>query len=262
MNVSIGPIKFAIVGTQRTGTSLIRTSLSSHPDILCHGEVFKLGKRPYSLVGGYWEYSRRNLRNRIRSLVRTREFARDYLTQLYADPSHGAIGLKLMLNQCKLRPYIWSLLTELDVKAVMVRRRNVLKTLVSRRAAEVSGVYHVSGTLPTQSAVSTWVAKRIQVNTDTLLGDLGAIEAESAEWLERLKPRVEFIEVVYEDYVRGVNEGNRKILEFLGVPQMRLYSDLEKVNPDKLGELVSNYEAVERMLTGTRFAECLDSQSR
>ena len=32
---------FAIIGSQRSGTTFLRRSLDDHPDIACHGEIFR-----------------------------------------------------------------------------------------------------------------------------------------------------------------------------------------------------------------------------
>lgn len=251
------PTKFLIAGTQRTGTTLIRTSLSSHPNILCRGEVFLLGKHPYRDRGGYWHYSRLNFGNRMTALLSPSKAVASYLRNLFGNPGYSAIGFKIMLNQCKSRPYIWTELLKHEVKAILVRRRNVLKTLTSRRAAESTGVYHVSRNLKKASSVERWVAPKISLNVATLTSDLEAIESEHTSWKSRLSDHVEHIEIGYEEYVGDPVAANSTILAFLGVPNVSLESDLKKVNPDNLSELIENYDDVVKRLQGSRFAQFL-----
>ena len=50
---------------------------------------------------------------------------------------------------------------------------------------------------------------------------------------------------------------NSTILAFLGVPNVPLESDLKKVNPDNLSELIENYDDVVKRLRDSRFAQFL-----
>jgi len=169
------PTKFVVAGTQRTGTTLLRTSLSSHPRIVCHGEVFKLGKKPYALPGGYWAFTRVDSAHRLQAAFFPRHACRNFLAELYGHRECSAIGFKLMLDQCEARPYLWPLVLQHQVKTILVTRRNLLKTLVSRQTAASTGVYHVSATLPAKSAVANWAARPVRIEAATVIRDLDAI---------------------------------------------------------------------------------------
>jgi hypothetical protein len=241
-----------ILGTQRTGTTLVRTSLSSHPDIRCVGEAFKLGKKPYKEAGGFWHYSHRSIADRLRSIFLPGRSTLRYLDDLFADPRYEAIGFKLMLNQCRSRPYLWPALRDRNIRALLVSRRNVLKTLLSRLTAAQSGVYHVSKTLEQPTAVSSWKASRIHVDPSTVNQKLDAIESEHDDWLSMLSDVVPYCDIVYEDYVADMEAFNRSILDFLDVRYRPLHSDLRKVNPDKLEDIIENYDEIAATLAGTR----------
>ena len=251
------PTRFVILGSQRTGTTLIRTSLASHPDILCHGEAFNLGRKPYKDAGGYWHFSRQSFGRRVRSILRPAANTELFLSQLYESDGFAAIGFKLMLNHCRARPYIWDSLTRRNVRVLLIERRNVLKTLISRRAAQSSGVYHVSRTLRQGSAVASWTPKKVTLDIATLRQDLEAISAEHAAWKSMVGNRLSCLDVVYEEYAADGEAGNAAILDFLNVRPAPLKTDLKKVNPDKLEDIVENFEQVAAELDGTRFAPYL-----
>ena len=258
--------KFVIVGTQRTGTTLIRTTLGNHPDIRCLGEVFKLGKKPYREEGGYWKFSRRNLGTRIGAIVAPARSTNEFLNSLFDNSDAAAVGFKLMLSHCEQRPYIWPILTDLGVMAIWVRRANALKTLVSRRTAAASGIYHVARSQNDLPAGTGWRTpenvedRSILIDTGTLLSDLDRIDREQAAWSRMLGDRTRYIEVVYEEYVANKQRVNDAMLQFLGVRRLPIESGLHKINPDKLSQLIRNYDQVVAVLTGTRFEECLDQQ--
>src|SRR5688572_8111341 len=178
----VEPTRFVIAGTQRTGTTLLRTSLSSHPDIDCRGEVFNLGKSPYVLPGGYWAFARQDASHRLSAAVFPRRSFRNFLDHLYRERACGAVGFKVMLNHCMSRPYLWPLIAEYGVKVILVTRRNVLKTLVSRCAAAVSGVYHVSASLPAKTAVADWKPRTVKINSATVIQELDKIAQEADGW--------------------------------------------------------------------------------
>jgi LPS sulfotransferase NodH len=249
---------FVIAGTQRTGTTLLRTSLASHPGIECRGEVFKLGRRPYALPDGYWAFTRRNVACRANAVLRPRRSTRAFLAELYGTPAVEAIGYKLMLNQCEARPYLWLQTISHGVSVIHMTRRNVLKTLVSRQAAATSGVYHVSDTLPVKSAVKDWSASLVTLDPDSLIAALDRIAAEQQGWKEIIGGARCF-DLYYEDYVADLDGWNGRILDFIGASRGCLRSDLRKVNPDSLRSLVANYGEVEAVLRGTRYASCLDA---
>jgi LPS sulfotransferase NodH len=246
---------FVIAGTQRTGTTLVRTSLSSHPRILCHGEVFKLGKRPYTHADGYWAYTRRSPAARLCALAAPQRSTARFLRDLYGATGHAAVGFKLMLSHCAARPYLWPLVRSYTPKVVFVRRENVLKTLLSRLAAAASGIYHLpastAGAAPRRSP-------RLHVDVRSLVANLEAIESEPRQWRELLRG-LPVLEIVYEDYVRTLKATNDRMLEFLGVEAIDLASDLQKINADNLAQLIDNHAEVAAALTGTRFAVCLDA---
>jgi Sulfotransferase family len=250
--------RFVIAGTQRTGTTLLRTSLSSHPDIVCHGEVFKTGRSPYALPDGYWAFSRRSRFARVKAFFRPRASTAEFLHHVFDRPECHAVGFKLMLSHCKSRPYLWQQVSDHVAAVVLMTRKNVLKTLVSRRAAAKSGVYHVSASLPVKTAVRDWSGEAVSLDVATLLQDLDDIAAEPDEW-RRLIGGSDSLEVTYEDYVECQPDWNSRVLGFLDVRALPLHSDLKKVNPDSLRALVANYDQVAQVLRQSPYAFCLAS---
>jgi hypothetical protein len=235
---------------------LLRTSLSSHPEIDCHGEVFKLGKAPYALPGGYWAYTRLDSSHRLKAALFPQRSFRDFLAQLYGQRENRAVGFKLMLNQCEATPYLWPLVKQHHVKVILVTRRNFLKTLVSRQTAATTGVYHVSASLPVKTAVVNWVARPVVIDAKTIIQDLDTIAQEVIEWKSRLG-QLEFIELIYETYVQDQPHLNEKALDFLEVPKRMLNSDLKKVNPDVLRNLIANYDEIADVVRRSPYSFCL-----
>jgi len=161
-----------------------------------------------------------------------------------------------MLNQCESMPYLWTMIRRFPVRCILVTRRNCLKTLVSRAAAASSGIYHVSATLPAKSAVKGWVAQPVTLNPDTIIRELDRISSEPARWRSRLED-VPTLEIGYETYARHQSSWNDGVLDFLGVLRQPLSSDLKKVNPDRLSDLIANYDDIADLVSKSPYAFCL-----
>jgi hypothetical protein len=128
---------------------------------------------------------------------------------------------------------------------------------VSRRAAEESGVYHVSQSLKSDAAVNVWSSRKIRLSEESLISDLEKIAAEDVSWRARLVGHANFHEMVYEDYVKAMRTANRELLTFLQVRDYELISDLKKVNPAELRDVIDNFTKVEETLSRSRFASML-----
>lgn len=109
------PRHFVVTGIQRTGTTLVRTTLDSHPDILCAGETFQTGFEPlrgkfrlfgpYRMTGnGFFVYSAASLPRQLRSVLAKPGLIDEYLDHFYAghcavrvcrvDGDSGMVGMK------------------------------------------------------------------------------------------------------------------------------------------------------------------------
>ena len=240
---------FLIFGTQRTGTTLVRTCLSSHPDTECVGESFKLGRNPYKEENSYWRFTRESLWSRIESSIAPRRSTQRYLAAFYGTRNVSAVGFKLMLSHVQARPYLWPQIMSYAPRIVYVRRLNALKVLVSREAAAQSGIYHV---------VEKRKAKTVLLDTDRLQDDLARIERETELCRELLRNASDVLEIVFEDYVADIPAGNARLLDFLGLRRETLHSSLKKVNPDNLRKVIANYDQVAQALEGSRFEIHLD----
>jgi len=76
---------------------------------------------------------------------------------------------------------------------------------------------------------------------------------------DRFKGRP-LIEVVYEDLVSAPVESFQRIGAFLGVDDIDPKKiNLRKQNADRLEDLIINFDDVQKLLSGSRFAEYLTS---
>ncbi len=229
---------FVTVGIQRTGTTLLVTSLDSHPDIMCHGDTFLSDRKAH-----YECYRNFSWKRRLGHYLDRRRQMRCYLTDFYMTPGYAAIGFKLMQSQARRYPMVWEYLREQEVKVIRVVRCNQLKILVSRILSKRTGIPHsTSRFCPPRLHLPTWNLKR----------RLDSITRENERW-SILLADVEFLPVVYERVLCDRQAEFRRILEFLRVDSnVALHSPYQKIAPNRLPDIIENYADVVRCISGTR----------
>lgn len=238
--------RFVIVGTQRTGTTLVRTSLNSHSRIRCSGEVFKTRPPPYKEPDGYWAYCRSDRMAWLKKAMTRRAHIYGFLNGLLTDGRVNAVGFKLMFSHARRYPEVVQYIRETALKVIHVERRNSLKTLLSREIAKATGVYHRIGDGPGRSATP------VRLDPRTIVARLDAIGLEGDTWRTLLTGGLEVHSITYEDFVAGQDAQSRALLAFLGVDYEPLRSELSKVNPTDPKLMIENYDEIAEVLKDTR----------
>lgn len=246
-------VKFMIVGIRRTGTTLIRTTLDSHPKIRCYGASFRFGARIAEGYGenyesGYQHWLSQSAVRKVRDLVAPGGSVKEYLDQHLEQPGCDAAGFKLLAHDFRQFPAIMSYLRAENARVIQVVRKNVLKTLISRHVKKVRRFGR-----STKEVART----QIELRADRLLRDLERLELDNEAWMP-LVEGMPYLRTTYEDFVANKDGELRRLLEFLDVAYVEdLDSPLVKVNPDDIRQIVTNYDAVEAALKGTKFEWCL-----
>lgn len=246
--------KFAIVTTQRTGTTFFLTCLDSHPQIQCAGTIFpqvnKFKFFRFDRKGSvYHRYRNNSLRRQLMHWFQRRQSVYNCLNDQYHQ-SNGvsALGFKVSYNHMESYPAIVTWLREHEIKIIHFVRHNLLKRYVSQATMRARGLAHSTKTVQP-------VKVRLQI---------GKLEKELARRVRIVeKYRRTFIdgpylEVSYESFVANREAETRRILQFLDIDRfMPLASDLKKLNPDSLEDIIENYEEVALVLKGTSYEKYL-----
>lgn len=138
-----------------------------------------------------------------------------------------------------------------DVKILHLVRNNLLKRLVSHKIAKARNFLH-----------STRTVERIKVRIDPkiLKKDFRRRQRRFAKYRKLFNEvlDVPFLEVSYESLVADYDIEIHKVLKFLGIDKlMPLTSELVKVNPDSLEDIIENYNEVKQTLINTEFEDFL-----
>jgi LPS sulfotransferase NodH len=233
------PIRFVILAVPRTGSNLLCTLLNSHPEVLCHHEVFNPTGIFYAL-----EY-----RDGALNLGTIEERDRDplaFLNRLWtARPGYRSVGFKFTRGQSE--PVLQSVLSARAVRKIILRRGNRLKSYVSAKVAECTGqweVYRETEVAPERPRVTVHLSElqRHLEETDRFYDGI-------TQWLEITKQH--YMLASYETLFES--RAQRAILEFLGVKPLgdELQPKSVKQNPTDLRRLIANYEELDRELRGS-----------
>jgi LPS sulfotransferase NodH len=222
--------RFAIVGNARTGSNYLLDGLKSSPSIRMYHEIFASHNRE---VGRDFE--------KILSTV-----------YQYESKSTKIVGFKVFYNH--LTEDEWEeFVAHRDVRVIHLTRQNRLRTVISLEIAFKTGQWTKAGSSGGPKE------KRVTLDPLKLVRRLEKIEEGEAATRARFCDR-QVLEIVYEEMVQSPNEVFASVAAFLGADGIDPGKiRLKRQNPERLAQLIVNYDEVEAVLKNTRFAEYLES---
>lgn len=251
--------RFIVVTAGRTGSMWLVDALNSHPQIVCFGSVFEARADYVSFdVEGYDNFSEqdRALRNEdVATFLRKRIFRAE-------DPGTKAIGFKLQYkNVFGFEGLLEHLVEDRPLKVLHLKRRDLLRSLISLRLAETTGHYHRQPLRLEWRTVSLGVRhplraiQRLRVRLGqrnyTPTGLMLSKEECEQYFVETARAESHYdglfsahdrIDVFYEELVDDFLAATGRLQEFLGVAPQMLSSRQERVNSPATRDLVRNYD--------------------
>ena len=255
-------------------------ALNSSSRIRCFGEVFngELDFVPFG-VEGYDDFDRRDRE------LRERDHAAFLSRRIYGSTPEGieAVGFKLLYGQERDFPGLReALLDDRELRMVHLRRRELLRTVVSWKIATTTGVW-VEGT---QSAVSqanalravrhplraaASLAKRLRAKVGPAAGQTAPVTLTHDEcdgWFRFVQTQEVAFEsafeshkrwtLYYEDIMERPEREYRQLLEFLGMRPEKLSVATRRQNPEPVRDLVANYDELREAFAGGPYASLFD----
>ena len=218
--------RFIVLTRSRTGSNMLISFLDSHPNIWAEGEIV----------------NRLDGRDPVRAIKRA--FARQ-------SKKIRAKGFKIFyyhpLDDQSGR--IWEELVGMDgLCVIQLKRRNILRTGISRKIAGMQDVWRVE----TSSSPVSDADKSVTFTFE----ELEKIFLQTREMERRGEEMFEgnpMLPVYYEDLVSDPQGAFRSITDFLGVDYIAPKTRLRTQNPESMRDLVSNYDELKREFTGTQW---------
>ena len=225
--------RFIVLSRSRTGSNMLISFLNSHPNIHAQGEIFS-------------KLSGRNHKD-----VLAKAFARQ---PFYVK----AKGFKIFYYhpQDGKSSGIWEDLASLDdLYVIHLKRRIVLRTLISRKIAGIQDVW------VSKSADRPSGADRKEIAVTFTVDELREGFKQTKAWEQagddtfRNHP---LISIDYEDLVNHPEQTFRQVTEFLGVRYLQPETKLKRQNTRSIMETVTNYEELKSAFSGTEWQPFFD----
>jgi hypothetical protein len=245
-----GTQPFVILFVPRTGSNYLAALLDTHPEVLCHHELFLPGSahRSLSVREGLVEFDAGSARERDGNPY-------SFLRRIFRnDLGRKAVGFKMALSDAN-RWVLLSIILNRSIAKIIVRRDNWLQVYTSALIAEETNtlIRFASGEADGKSAETPKVhvdAGRLRDYVRKrrfgygLLNFLLRITGQRAFSLEYHQMRD----------TRRLSD----VLRFLGVSNdVELRVRTVKQNPSRLKDRIANFEEVRSELEGTRYATLL-----
>jgi hypothetical protein len=224
-------LTFVILCLGRTGSTHLVSLLSSHPEIHCFGELFTDRKR--TLDEAY-------IKSPIDDPV-------EYVAQLTAPLSERAVGFKLPLNSIRAHPVAVRLLESDELRAIRLRRLNLLALFASRRL--------LAATRVSRSTRGDYGDTTVTLDPKQCLAVFRRSE-EHERYLDGLVDGKPVYDVTYEDLAAG--RGLDDLQTFLGVEPMMLESRFKRLRSRPLSETIENWSEIESALRGSQYERFLE----
>lgn len=271
-----GLVRFLVLANARTGSYMLVQALNSHPKVTCFSELFnaEMDHVDFNVAG----YDNHDPEARC---LRDRDFQRFLSERIIAGHPDGtrAIGFKLLYSHVWGFPGLLEhLIEDTDLRIVHLKRRNLLRVLVSTKIAERTGVWQMDRgfapeqlrsldiwkravTRPTRAiaAFRRWLRPPPSPAANqpvTLPLDMcrefffrARHEEQHFDGLFQAHP---IHELFYEDLVGNREAVLREVQSFIAVERQRLTVTLQRQNPESLSELIVNYDEIRREFKGTQ----------
>lgn len=238
-------IRAVILTTQRTGSTFLVECLGSHPDIESAGEI---------LIGAPDSYREPRYRGHLKKFYKLWNIARNgawhparRMERFYSSGRARVRVFKAMYNQLSYPFALRYLREHEEIHVIHLRRENLLKVHVSRLL------------MPKRQRLQAFApVEPIWVRVDPALAVAEIRNAHARyEHFVKLFERHPRIAISYEQLFDGAflqGETSKRICEFLEIPQHPMKSQLVKLNPETLREMVTNYDELADVISRTEFA--------
>ncbi len=233
--------KFIVVGRSRSGSNFLRGLLNDHDQILVFGELFQNLKAFNWAMPGYTETEKdlKLIQTEPIQFLSTRVFSKH-------PKSVKAVGLKIFYYHAQDGPWepVWPYLETMpDLKVVHIKRRNILRTHLSRMRA-----------LLTDQWVNTTGAdmkeRAIPLKYDECLEDFTQTRNWETEFEKRFVKH-EMLEIFYEDLAADYEPEIHRLQRFLEVDPRPVKPQTYKQAQLPLSQAIENFAELRDRFQGS-----------
>ncbi len=247
------PSKFIIICAPRTGSTMLRMALNSHPHIICHGEVISLHGKPN--LGRKYQKKIDKTSDEL-ATIRSQDpvhFLYKYVLN-HHQKNCEAVGVKIKYRQLEeeFNNICQEIVNDKTISIIHLTRKNLLKRYISNKLA---------GAQKTPTVITDSTAKKEQpkivINVQDCLENISSVKEAEIRFREQFKNH-KLVEIVYEDLIADQNNQIKKLQNFLGINPIDLQVKTVKINSDNLEDIVENYQELVMAIKETPYVQYLD----
>jgi LPS sulfotransferase NodH len=218
--------KFIVLSRSRTGSTMLISLLNSHPNICAEGEIFsKLnGRRSQDVLAKVFSRQPRFIKAR---------------------------GFKIFYYhpQDDKKNRVWDDLIDMTgLSVIHLKRRNILRTALSRKLASVKKAYIHNPS----NTETTGTGKTLTFTPEELEQTFRATRTAEIGGDRRFKKNP-LLTLYYEDLAADPAGSFRKITEFLELKYVEPQTEMRKQNPESLRNLIANYDELKAAFSGSEW---------
>lgn len=237
--------RFIILGRSRVGSNLLRSLLNAHSQIEAYGEIFR------NREAMDWDHLNVLQSEKMRQMVLRdpAAFLDEKVFRKYPGET-AAVGFKIFYYHAREGSWepVWPyLLAQKELRVIHIKRRNILKTHLSRKRAEITDSW-VNTTGAPEKPVS------VTLDYEECLADFERTraweEAADAQFANHL-----LLQLAYEDLAHDYEGEMRRVFDFLDVAYEAVRPSIHKQSRQTLAEAITNYDELKQQFAGTPWAE-------
>jgi hypothetical protein len=228
---------FIIYGQSRSGSTLLKELLNSHPDITCDGELLTMG----------WKYLDHPLTIKLIS-----KYPYPYFNLRRLRSGSPVYGFKFMIFNSRKPGKVLQHLVRNHWKLIHIHRNNILKQSLSNIIAKETRHWHLKeGESPPDY--------RLEIPPEKLLGELNTRKI----WSERGNRFLEGIPHLRLDYESDLEEEENwsrtaaRLFSYLDLEYQPVSSRINKTDPRPYREVISNYDDLITSLEKSNYGHLL-----
>ncbi len=247
-------MKFVIICAARSGSTMLRYLLDSHPDIICHGEV---------LVGDGLQglSSKWNLDQEAKIELKEmkRESPVDFFHQLFNSSQFETIGLKYKTDEyfdAKYAGFTEQIESGTSIAVIHLRRKNILAQYISHQRILSRGAPMLeldSKNSWANTLTAKWRNRPFKINKSQVTSYAIDVMNRDEQVAQRL-PEHRVHNVWYEDIVTPHSKAMKDLLEFLKVEIRAISTPTLKQTPNHLS-LIKNPEIIKDLKQDHRLTD-------
>lgn len=246
--------KYVIICQARTGSTMLASALSDHPEICAHGEVFGMGEAHLNFFGIVYD-KQPPLIDSLRRL-RNAEPVR-YLTDFVLNPGiYRSVGFKFKfeeLSQPSWAAAVEHIAADRSLKILFLRRENLWRRFLSEYVAvNVTKMFNTNDKRYAQP----------DINIEIPVGLIDKSFARSRRWeknYSKMFARHDRMDLTYEMLSRNYDGRIKQVQNFLDVPRREVRPTTVKLTEKSSKTMIKNIDDIRKHFSGTEFSQFFET---